>query len=130
MRHKISLASFLILIFGFIHLKAQSPDDFFNAIKQTDYKLMQDYMADNINLCIIDDVQFNSKSQAISRIKNILNNNQIVSLSPIHVGAAKESKSTYKVAKLVTSKASYRLFVYSEKTGSNWKVVEVRFDKA
>src|SRR5690606_19125154 len=108
-RHKINWVSFLIMVFGFMPLNAQSPDDFFNAIKQSDYKLMQDYMADNINLCIIDDVQYNSKTQAISRIKGILSNNSVVSLSPIHVGAAKESKSTYKVAKLVTAKGAYRL---------------------
>lgn len=132
---------YLVLIVVFINLfnvSGQKPaatinqaniQQFFTALEKANLEGIEVLLNEEIDLCIKDDQQINEKTEAINRLKSFLSSHTIKSVSSLHQGANKGSKSEYKVAKLITDKEVFRLFIYTEKVNKEIKINEIRIDK-
>jgi hypothetical protein len=122
------IASVCILSFCSIGF-TQSPSDFFNAFSKKDFATIESYLYAEMDVCIKDQTEFNTKREAIDRLKKFVSAEGIKLVEEIHQGTSKKSNGIYKVAKLTTDKGIYRLFIYSETVNKVQKVKEVRIDK-
>lgn len=118
----------LFICFAFVWsatLVGQSSEQFFQAVKTLDFDKMSSMLDSDIELCIKSGTEMLSRAEALREIKTFLAAHQPKSVKPIHSGSNNRNDSKYKVAKLVTSNGTFRVFVYME--GSD-KISEVRFD--
>ena len=110
------LFAVLAICFSFLTISAQAPTDFFKSIGDGNYQAVSAMMAEDVDVSILDDVQFVSGREAATLLKNFV---QGIGLKKI----------AYKLAKLVSAQGSYRLFVYTETSeGKSW-VKEIRIEK-
>jgi hypothetical protein len=116
---------FTIAFISSMTLVGQSSEQFFEAIKASDFDKMSTMLDSDVELCIKSGTEMLSKAEALRDIKAFLAEYQPKSVKSIHSGSNARNASKYKVAKLVTSNGTYRVFVYME--GGN-KISEVRFD--
>jgi len=96
---------------------------FYTAVEQQDIASITNLLSDEVELCIKDDQQFMSKTDATNSIKNFLAKVGPKSIAPLHSGSS-GAGSKYKVAKMQSNGGVYRIFIYME----NNKIQEVRFD--
>ncbi|MBK8701021.1 MAG: DUF4783 domain-containing protein [Saprospiraceae bacterium] len=109
--------------------KAQSAKDFFTAVNALDYNAMESMLSNEIDLNIIDNAQFNSKAEAVSRLKTFFSANPVRKMEPLHTGTSKGNTSAYKLAKLITPGGVFRFFVYVETNGGKTWVKEIRIER-
>ncbi len=90
---------------------------------------LETYLEDNIDFCLFEDQQILSKKAALNKLKMFLNNHKVLGIEIMHKGTSKNKSSQYKVAKINTSKDTFRVFVFaSGEIGTN-TVKEIRIDK-
>lgn len=116
-----------LLIVGSV--QAQNTDKFFNALSQTDLSPVKNMLSESVQLCIYEDQEFVSKSEAVQKVSAYLKSINPQSVNIIHKGTSKGKGSNYTVAKLKTSEGEIRVFVYFEEKSSNKTIKEIRFDK-
>lgn len=117
-----------IALFITIHTYGQEVQ-FFDAVKTDDFASVLSLMDNRLEVCINDDQDLYSKNVAIQKIKNWINQVEIVGIKPMHGGESEGKKSHYKVAKLDTKQGAFRLFVYVENRGSLSKIKKIQIDK-
>ena len=100
-----------------------------NALKNNDTDLLETYLEYNIDFCLFEDQQILSKKVAMSKLKIFLDNHKIISVDVIHKGTSKDKTSQYKVAKITTSKDTFRVFVFASGEIGLKSVKEIRIDK-
>lgn len=123
---------YLVFVFLFLasdYVYSQGEAAFFAALKNNDTNAMESYLEDNIDFCLFEDQQILSKNAALTKLKNFLSNHKISSVEVIHKGSSKDKSSRYKVAKITTSKETFRVFVYASGEISTKTVKEIRIDK-
>jgi acylphosphatase len=108
---------------------SQSDASFFAALKNSDIVTLESYLEDNIDFCLFEDQQIMSKSAALNKLKGFLSNHKISAVEVIHKGSSKDKSSRYKVAKITTSKDTFRVFVYASGEIGAKTVKEIRIDK-
>lgn len=120
---------FLVLaIFLSFGLSSQSETAFFNAFKSADVTTIESYLEDNIDFCLFEDQQIMNKKAAMTKLKNFLASHTITNVEVMHKGASKDKSSQYKVAKITTSKNTFRVFVYAAGAIGTKTVKEIRID--
>lgn len=121
----------IYLIFTFISFQtfSQTEANFFTALKSGDIASMEPFMEENIDFCLFEDQQIMSKKSALNKFKSFLNNHKVISIDVIHKGTSKNKSTQYKVAKLVTSTDTFRVFVYATGEIGVKTVKEIRIDK-
>jgi len=120
---------FLVLaIFFSIGLSGQSEAAFFNAFKSADVTTIETYLEDNIDFCLFEDQQIMNKKAAMTKLNNFLGSHTIQSVEIMHKGASKNRSSQYKVAKITTTKNTFRVFVYATGAIGPKTVKEIRID--
>jgi Domain of unknown function (DUF4783) len=120
---------FLVLaIFFSVAMSGQSETAFFSALKSADVIAMEPYLEDVIDFCLFEDQQIMNKKAAMTKLKNFLSGHTIQSVEVMHKGASKDKSSQYKVAKITTSKNTFRVFVYAEGAIGTKTVKEIRID--
>ncbi|MBK8347525.1 MAG: DUF4783 domain-containing protein [Saprospiraceae bacterium] len=108
---------------------SQNETAFFSAFKAADATAMESYLEDNIDFCLFEDQQIMNKKAALTKLKAFLATNKILSVEVIHKGASKDRTSQYKVAKMTTSKDTFRVFVYASGEIGAKTIKEIRIDK-
>lgn len=108
---------------GISSLSAQNVKGIFKAIKANNVTSVSENFTSDIELCIKNNPDFYTKAEAMKKIKSFLSDVEVKSVKEIHSGKS-EDNANYWVAKMTTSKGTYRVFLYSE----NNKVIEIRFD--
>lgn len=98
-------------------------------LKSKDYGSVTALMADELDLCLMDDTQINTKNEAIGRIKKFISANPIDKYETLHIGEEDDTGSKYNVYKLVMNDKIVRAFVYFEVESSKSYIKELRFDK-
>jgi hypothetical protein len=110
-------------------LSAQSESAFLASFKAGDTQALETYLTDNIDFCLFEDQQILAKKVAMTKLKTFLSGHKVSSIEVIHKGTSKDKTSQYKVAKVVTSKETFRLFVYGTGDFKAGTVKEIRIDK-
>ncbi|MBC7885965.1 MAG: DUF4783 domain-containing protein [Saprospiraceae bacterium] len=123
---KLIILFFSIIISG--NISGQSEALFFSALKNADVLTMETYLEDNIDFCLFEDQQIMSKKAAMTKLKAFLNNQTIQHVEVMHKGTSKDKSSQYKVAKMTTSKNTYRVFVYATGDIGAKSIKEIRID--
>ena len=90
---------------------------------------MDSYLEETIDFCLFEDQQILNKRKALEKLRTFLSNYKILSVEVIHKGMSKDKSSQYKVAKITTSKDTFRLFVYTSGEISAKTVKELRIDR-
>lgn len=111
------------LVFG------QNEATFFTALKNADITTMDSFLEDNIDFCLFEDQQILSKKMALAKLKTFLAGHKVISVEVMHKGMSKDKTSQYKVAKITTSKETFRVFVYASGEISAKTIKEIRIDK-
>ena len=119
----------VLMVTGSVQLFGQNASNFFNALKNNDTDLLETYLEYNIDFCLFEDQQILSKKVAMSKLKIFLDNHKIISVDVIHKGTSKDKTSQYKVAKITTSKDTFRVFVFASGEIGLKSVKEIRIDK-
>jgi hypothetical protein len=119
----------ILLLAASIQGFSQSESAFFTALKNNDSATMESYLDDKIDFSFFEDQQMLNKSVAISKLKNFLSSQKVLSVEVIHKGSSKDRSSKYKVAKLTTSTDTYRVFVFSAGDFDAKSIKEIRIDK-
>lgn len=119
----------VLMVTGSAQLFGQNASNFFNAPKNNDTDLLETYLEDDIDFCLFEDQQILSKKVAMSKLKIFLDNHKIISVDVIHKGTSKDKTSQYKVAKITTSKDTFRVFVFASGEIGLKSVKEIRIDK-
>ena len=123
------LLSILLVGISFIGLSAQSEVQFLKAFGQSDMIEVTNLLSDKVTLCIEDDVKELSKTEAIKTLNVFVASHQISKKKILHNGSTSDKGSSYKVARIVTTDGTYRVFAYSETNGSSSSIKEIRIDK-
>lgn len=110
-------------------LSGQNANNFFNALKNNDTEALETYLEDNIDFCLFEDQQILGKKLAMNKLNKFLNDQKIISVDVIHKGTSKDKSSQYKVAKMTTSKDTFRVFVFTSGEIGLKSVKEIRIDK-
>lgn len=112
-----------------ISINAQAPVDFFKSLGEGNYNAVASVMAQDVDVSILDEVQFVSGKEAASLLKNFVQGIGLKKIEALHNGSSAKNASAYKLAKLVSAQGAYRLFVYTETSeGKSW-VKEIRIEK-
>lgn len=117
-----------LFLFAVLSVSAQTEVDFLNALGKGNMENLDTYLSSNVNLCINDEQEKIDKTSAIKKIKTFLESKKVVKYKILHNGKSADKNSSYRVARIKTKSGTYRVFAYSEKTGTASKVVEVRID--
>lgn len=120
---------FVLFLMSSGSIFSQSDASFFTALKNSDIATLESYLEDNIDFCLFEDQQIMSKSAALNKLKAFLSNHKISSVEVIHKGSSKDKSSRYKVAKITTSRDTFRVFVYASGEIGAKTVKEIRIDK-
>lgn len=120
---------FVLFLMSSGSIFSQSDASFFTALKNSDIATLESYLEDNIDFCLFEDQQIMSKSAALNKLKAFLSNHKISAVEVIHKGSSKDKSSRYKVAKITTSKDTFRVFVYASGEIGAKTVKEIRIDK-
>ena len=107
----------------------QAPADFFKWVGDGNYTAGASAMAEDVDVSILDDVQFVSGQQAANLLKNFVQGIGLKKIEALHNGSSGKNVSAYKLAKLTSAQGSYRLFVYTESSGGKSWVKEIRVEK-
>lgn len=107
----------------------QAPADFFKSVGDGNYAAVASAMAQDVDITILDDVQFVSGQQAANLLKNFIQGIGLKKIEALHNGSSGKNVSAYKLAKLTSAQGSYRLFVYTESSGGKSWVKEIRVEK-
>jgi hypothetical protein len=124
------LLVFSLLIYGLnLSLVGQTSEVVFSTFQKSNFGGLTDYLAKEVDLCLINDQSFSSRAKTVERLTAFFSNSPIVSVEPIHQGAAKNKSSSYYVGKVVTkSGKKYKLFVYQEIIGGKTQIAELRIE--
>ena len=94
-----------------------------------DYTSIKSQLANELDVCIMDDTQINNKEETMSRISGFFSDKVISKYEVLHKGANNGSGSKYDVYKLILPNRNIRAFVYFENEGDKMLIHEIRFDK-
>lgn len=107
-----------------IGLFAQS--DVFQHIEKADIESILKESDSLIDLCLLEDQNIYSKSEAKTVLHEFFSANSPVSCKEVHSGSSKKAGAAYHLGKLsVASGNEYRVFIY---TNENDKIIEMRID--
>ena len=128
-RNAHKLFAVLAICFSLLTISAQAPVDFFKSVGDGNYQAVAAMMAQDVDVSILDDVQFVSGREAATLLKNFVQGIGLKKIEALHNGSSAKNASAYKLAKLVSAQGSYRLFVYTETSeGKSW-VKEIKIEK-
>lgn len=101
---------------------------FFDQIILKQYDKSSQYFDSEINLCILDYEGLMGKREASSRMTSFFKDNTPISYEISHHGKSKGGQSNYYVCNLKTTGGNYRMFVYFDKVGNQFKINEFRIE--
>lgn len=119
----------LFVLFLFLGVSESFTQSFDNILKDKKYSSIQSMLDEEIDLCVMDDTQINSRAEAMTRIRSFLNTYEIEEIETLHKGKSDSSGSWYNVFKLYTNSGLIRAFVYYESKQGKEFIKELRFDK-
>lgn len=123
----------LLIMIGNFSSKAEVADPTWDAVsegfRQGNARVLSNYLANSIDLSILNNDKTLSKTQAISELESFFNTNKPKSFNQVHQGNSKGRDSYYCIGELETSNAKYRVYVYFKSTGATSQVQEIRMDK-
>lgn len=118
-----------LFIFLSVNLMAQSEVKFLDAFGDVPLATVADLLAQNLTLCIADDVSEVNRAEALKKLNAYLDGHTISQKKILHNGKSADKDSSYKVARIMTQNGTFRIFAYAELVDGKSVVKEIRIDK-
>ncbi len=101
---------------------------FFKAMAESDIETVASLIGKRVELCLLDEQDMYGKRQAVNIVEEWLSDAKPTSFTELHGGESKDEKTYYKVAKLMTSKGSYRVFVLIDSSTPDGTIKKIQVD--
>ncbi|NNF36408.1 MAG: DUF4783 domain-containing protein [Saprospiraceae bacterium] len=121
---------FSLIISIFLALQVSGQEiSFFKAMQSQDINRVIDLLDRRIEVCIEDTQDQYSKREAIRVVQNWIREVEPKTIEPLHGGRSGDNSSHYQVAKMVTAKGNFRVFVYIEEGTGDPKIKKIQIDR-
>jgi hypothetical protein len=87
------------------------------------------YLADNVEVSILDREQTYSKAKATEVLRTFFGANKPRAFNQVHQGTSRGNSDQYCIGNLTATTGSFRVYLYLKVNGSTMTVQEIRFDK-
>ena len=121
------ILSLIIGLFLSIQISGQEIS-FFKAMERQDINNVINLLDRRIEVCIDDSQELYTKREAIRVVQKWIRDVQPKTIEPLHGGESSDNSSHYQVAKMVTAKGDFRVFVYIEKGSGDPKIKKIQID--
>lgn len=111
------------------HINAQNETIFFRAFEKADATTLNNYMANSVEFCLLDDQNLVKGNAVPAKIQSFISTYNIQRVEIMHNGTSKDKSSQYFVAKAISTKGDFRVFVYAKGSLGPNSVKEIRIDK-
>lgn len=118
----------LVLMFILIYQNSLEAQDFSQAFRTGNFRVISSSFNNNIELNILGNEGFYSKMQAEQILKDFMSKNTPVNYAQKHQGVAKDG-SQYQIGILETQNGVFRTYIYLQKLGENQVIKELRIEK-
>lgn len=99
------------------------------ALNAGDADALSKYLADNVEISILDNEQVVPRAKAVETLRSFFNSSKPRSFSQVHQGTSRENSDQYCIGNLTAANGSYRVYIYLKVSGQNVSIQEIRFDK-
>lgn len=120
---------FILFIAPFAGVLAFNLASISRAINNGDADALGQHFGPKVEISIADEGDEYSKAAAIQTVKNFFSKNPPLSFVQVHQGKSKGSAAHYCIGNMDTKDATFRVYIYLEKSNNEFKIKELRFDK-
>ena len=99
------------------------------ALSNGDADALSQYLADNVEVSILDKEQSCSKAKATGLLRAFFDSNKPKGFSQVHQGTSRENSDQYCIGNLSATTGSYRVYIYLKVGAGTTTIQEIRFDK-
>jgi hypothetical protein len=99
------------------------------ALSSGDADALAPYLADNVEVSILDNEQVYSKAKATEVLRSFFSSNKPKTFNQVHQGTSRGNSDQYCIGNLSASTGSYRVYLYLKVSGTTTTIQEIRFDK-
>lgn len=99
------------------------------ALSAGDADALAQYLADNVEVSILDKEQTFSKAKATEALRSFFGTNKPRAFNQVHQGTSRGNNDQYCIGNLSASTGSFRVYLYLKVNGSAMTIQEIRFDK-
>lgn len=99
------------------------------ALSSGDADALASYLADNVEVSILDNEQVYSKAKATEVLRSFFSSNKPKTFNQVHQGTSRGNSDQYCIGNLSASTGSYRVYLYLKVSGTTTTIQEIRFDK-
>ncbi len=99
------------------------------ALSSGDADALSRYLADNVEVSILDNEQTYPKAKATEALRSFFSSNKPKSFNQVHQGTSRENSDQYCIGNMAASNGSYRVYIYLKVEGNSASIQEIRFDK-
>ncbi len=125
------MKSILFAIFGLISFCGFSQQETLSKVikglEMGQVGQIQDHLMTEVDFTLSDFEDFCSKSQVTTKLKEFFNSHSPKSFSMKHMGES-ASDELYRIGDLSTSNGTYRVTIFLEKSGSTYKVSQLKIE--
>lgn len=99
------------------------------ALSSGDADALSRYLADNVEVSILDNEQTYPKAKATEALRSFFSSNKPKSFSQVHQGTSRENSDQYCIGNMAASNGSFRVYIYLKVEGNTASIQEIRFDR-
>lgn len=122
---------FLSVLFSLslFSLPAQSFEEALAAFGKGDATRIGSWIESDVEMTILGEMDFYAKNDAVAALKSFFTNYPPKSITEMHKGTSKNSDSRFIIAELLAGNGRFRVYLYSEQSGSKFVLQEIRIEK-
>lgn len=122
---------FLSVLFSLslFSLPAQSLEEALAAFGKGDATRIGSWIESDVEMTILGEMDFYSKNDAVAALKAFFTKYPPKSITEMHKGTSKNSDSRFIIAELMAGNGRFRVYLYSEQSGSKFVLQEIRIEK-
>lgn len=118
-----------LLISGFTLPHEINIAEITKAFSQGDITTLSRYMDNSVELGILDKEDIYNQKDATKLLETFFEKYPPKTYSPVHQGTSQSKDSVYCIGNLVTSAATFRVYIYMRVSGEKHLIQEIRLDK-
>jgi len=103
--------------------------DITRAISAGDAETLGQYFDQTVEVAVLDQEDMYDKAQAVQIVKSFFANHKPSGFKEVHQGSSKGADSQYVIGNMTTSSGTYRVYIYMQVSGGDFRIQEIRFDQ-
>jgi hypothetical protein len=103
--------------------------DITRAISAGDAETLGQYFDETVEVAVLDQEDMYNKARAVQIVKSFFASNQPSGFKEVHQGSSKGADSQYVIGNMTTSSGTFRVYIYMQVSGGDFRIQEIRFDQ-